>query len=72
MEDLCSDLTYEQPQNINEFLIERLRLKQKQGTSRSIQDSRPAFSARRKLPTSLPSSISNVKVSSTSNVANKP
>jgi len=31
MEDLCSDLAYEQPQNINEFLIERLRLKQKQG-----------------------------------------
>ncbi len=31
-EDLCSDLSYEQPQNINEFLIERLKLKQKQGT----------------------------------------
>jgi hypothetical protein len=30
-EDLCSDLCYEQPQNINEFLIERLKLKQKQG-----------------------------------------
>lgn len=30
-EDLCSDLSYEQPQNINEFLIERLKLKQKQG-----------------------------------------
>lgn len=33
MEDLCSDLCYEQPQNINEFLIERLKLKQKQGMS---------------------------------------
>ena len=32
MEDLCSDLCYEQPQNINDFLIERLKLKQKQGT----------------------------------------
>lgn len=32
MEDLCSDLCFEQPQNINEFLIERLKLKQKQGT----------------------------------------
>jgi hypothetical protein len=32
MEDLCSDLCYEQPQNINEFLIERLKIKQKQGT----------------------------------------
>lgn len=31
MEDLCSDLCYEQPQNINEFLIDRLKLKQKQG-----------------------------------------
>jgi hypothetical protein len=31
MEDLCSDLCFEQPQNINEFLIERLKLKQKQG-----------------------------------------
>jgi hypothetical protein len=31
MEDLCSDLCYEQPQNINEFLIERLKLKQRQG-----------------------------------------
>jgi hypothetical protein len=34
MEDLCSDLCYEQPQNINDFLIERLRLKQKQGICR--------------------------------------
>lgn len=34
MEDLCSDLCYEQPQNINEFLVERLKIKQKQGTHR--------------------------------------
>lgn len=41
MEDLCSDLCFEQPQNINEFLIERLKLKQKQGKlicKRRIQD----------------------------------
>ena len=31
MEDLCSDLCYQQPENINDFLIERLRHKQKQG-----------------------------------------
>lgn len=36
MEDLCSDLCFEQPQNINEFLIERLKLKQKQGFKTGI------------------------------------
>ena len=36
MEDLCSDLCYEQPENINDFLIERLKLKQKQGFKTGI------------------------------------
>ena len=48
MEDLCSDLCFEQPQNINEFLIERLKLKQKQGTFPIIEDSKSAYSAKRK------------------------
>ena len=45
MEDLCSDLCYEQPQNINEFLVERLKVKQKQGISPNIQASKLASSA---------------------------
>lgn len=49
MEDLCSDLCYEQPQNINEFLIERIKLKQKQGNKQYIQDLKQVFSARKKL-----------------------
>jgi hypothetical protein len=36
MEDLCSDLCYEQPENINDFLIDRLKLKQKQGFKTGI------------------------------------
>ena len=36
MEDLCSDLCYQQPQNINEYLIERLKHKQTQGTPSPI------------------------------------
>lgn len=32
MEDLCSDLCFEQPEKINDFLIERLKIKQKQGS----------------------------------------
>ena len=48
MEDLCSDLCYEQPQNINEFLVERLKVKQKQGTHPLIKDSKRASSAKKK------------------------
>lgn len=48
MEDLCSDLCYEQPQNINEFLIDRLKLKQKQGKQLVTQGSKSASSANRK------------------------
>lgn len=48
MEDLCSDLCYEQPQNINEFLIDRLKLKQKQGKHLVTQGSKSASSANRK------------------------
>jgi hypothetical protein len=36
MEDLCSDICFEQPKNIEEFLIERLKLKQKQGFKTGI------------------------------------
>lgn len=36
MEDLCSDVCFEQPKNIEEFLIERLKLKQKQGFKTGI------------------------------------
>ena len=53
MEDLCSDLCYEQPQNINEFIIERLKLKQKQGKQEQIQDLKLGFLARKKSAISL-------------------
>ena len=53
MEDLCSDLCYEQPQNINEFIIERLKLKQKQGKQDKIQDLKLEFLARKKSAISL-------------------
>ena len=36
MEDLCSDVCFEQPKNIEEFIIERLKLKQKQGFKTGI------------------------------------
>ena len=72
MEDLCSDLCYEQPQNINDFLIDRLKNKQKQGNPLPTQDSKQAFSAKKKSPTSSPSSTSNAKASSTKNAARKP
>ena len=53
MEDLCSDLCYEQPQNINEFIIERLKLKQKQGKQEQIQDLKLESLARKKSAISL-------------------
>ena len=71
MEDLCSDLTYEQPQNINEFLIYRLKIKQKQGTHPLIQASKQASSINSKYSTSSPSSTSNAKASSISRGAKR-
>ena len=57
MEDLCSDLCYDQPQNINDYLVERLKNKQKQGKYSNTQDSRLVFLVKKKLPISLPFSI---------------
>lgn len=72
MEDLCSDLCYEQPQNINEFLIERLKNKQKQGTLALNQDSRQESLAKKKLAMYLLCSTSSAKDRSTKQEPSRP